>query len=198
MLLPTWFSSIWIIYIIVYITFFWKYCVFTSLAQTVLFDLSLCCHWSFNASDSEGARELYTLRVGEVTVCDSALLFLTVPPTPLCCLPSTVFTAPKAAHPALLKNSLFKHTCGWPWTLNTLGGNLNIEGNLRRTEAALWGPRLHSLCVVLMSTFVPTVAFQIHANRRPVLCVAHHRWLPLWTLQQHVVAKHCDALLPQS
>lgn len=58
-------------------------------------------------------------------------------------------------------------------------GNLNIEGNLERTEAALQGPLLHSLCVVLMSTFVPTVAFQIHANRRPVLCAARYRWSPL-------------------
>lgn len=74
------------------------------------------------------------------------------------------------------------------------GGTLNIDGNLMRTEAALQGPRLHSLCVVLMSTFVATVAFQIHANRRPVLCVACHQWLPLLTVEQHVVAKHCDVL----
>lgn len=63
-----------------------------------------------------------------------------------------------------------------------------------RTEVALQGPRLHSLCVVLMSTFVATVAFQIHANRRPVLCVACHQWLPLLTVEQHAVAKHCDVL----
>lgn len=71
-----------------------------------------------------------------------------------------------------------------------LGVNLNMEGKLARTEAALRGLRLHSLCVVLMSTFVQTVAFQINANRRPVLCVALYRWSPHWTWQ------HTDALLP--
>lgn len=63
--------------------------------------------------------------------------------------------------------------------LNTFERNLNMEGKLERKEAALRGPRLHSLCVVLMSTFVQTVAFQIHANRRPVLCVALYWWSPL-------------------
>lgn len=54
-----------------------------------------------------------------------------------------------------------------------------MEGKLKRTEAALRGLQPRSLCVVLMSTFVQTVAFQIHANRRPVLCAALYRWSPL-------------------
>lgn len=55
-----------------------------------------------------------------------------------------------------------------------------MEGKPRRTEAALRGLRRRSLCVVLMSTFVQTVAFQIHVNRRPVLCASLHRQSPLW------------------
>lgn len=104
-------------------------------------------------------------------------------------------TAPKASHPTLLKNRLFKQVCSRPWTLNIFGRNLNMEGKLERTEAALRGPWLHSVCVVLMSTFVQTVAFQIHANRRSVFCVALYRWPPVWTQWQHVVAKHSDAVL---
>lgn len=88
------------------------------------------------------------------------------------------------------KNSLFKQTRSRPWTLNTFGRSLNMEGNLMRTETALRRPWLHSLYVVLMSTSVATVAVQIHANRKPVLCVARHRWLPL---RQCVVA-NCDVL----
>lgn len=109
------------VYITVYIRFFWKYCLLTSLAQTVVFDLTVCCHWSFSASDGKGARELYTLRVGENTAYDSPVLFPTAPPTPLSWLPSTFCTAPKATRPALLKSSLFKQTCSWPWTLNMFG-----------------------------------------------------------------------------
>lgn len=157
------------------IFFFWKInWLFTILASMNIFDLSVCCDWSFNASDAAGGGGIHILRGGENTArtdVHSRLLEL---------LHFSPFAS--ALHPAQLKNRLFKQICSWPWTLNTFGQNLNIEGNLERTEAALRGPLLHSLCVVLMSTFVPTVAFQIHANRRPVLCAARYRWSPLWTL----------------
>lgn len=89
------------------------FCVFTSSERSVVFDLTVCCHWSFNASDAEGAREMYTPRVGENTVYDSPLLSQTAPPTPFLL---ALCTAPKASNPPLLKNRLFKQICSWPWT----------------------------------------------------------------------------------
>lgn len=106
--------------------------------------------------DSKRARELYTLRVGDNSAADLRLLFSPAPSL-LATIHSLQRSKNKPSGPA--ENSLFKHTSSWPWTLNTFGENLNTEGNLRRTEATLGRPQLHSLYVVLMSCFVPTVAF---------------------------------------
>lgn len=76
--------------------FFWKYCLFTSLARTVVYDLTVRRHWSFNASDAEGAREMYTPRVGEKTACDSPLPSPTAPPTPLCWFSFDPLHSPKS------------------------------------------------------------------------------------------------------
>lgn len=154
---------------------FWKYCSFTSLARSVLFDLAVCCHWSFNVFDAKRAGEMYTPRVGENTVYDSPLLSPTAPSTHFCWL-----SAQQLIH------HCWKTACSNSFAagleLKYFWEHLNMEGKLKRTEAALRGQWLYSLCVVLMSTFVQTVAFQNHANRRPVLCVALYWWSPLWTL----------------
>lgn len=157
--------------------------LFICFAQIILFVSSVCCHWF---PKDETTWKLYTQRSFEDTVYNPPFLFPVAPP------------APKATQPALLKKQFFQTDLQPALNFKSVWGNLNIEGNLMRTEAALQGPWLCSLCVVLMSTFVATVAFQIHANRRPVLCVARQRWSPLLTPQQHVAAKHCDVHLPQS
>lgn len=54
--------------------------------KSVVFDLTVCLHWSFNASDGAGVREMYTPRVGEKTMFDSPLLSAAAPPTPFLCL----------------------------------------------------------------------------------------------------------------
>lgn len=120
---------------------------------------------------------MYTPRVGEKTVCDSPLPSPTAPAAPFYRLSTTLYTAPKATNPPPLKNCSNRFAAGLE--LKYIWGHLNMEGKLKRTEATLRGRQLHSLCVVLMSTFVQTVAFQTHANRRPVLYVALYQWSPL-------------------
>lgn len=136
-------------------------------------DLAVRCHWYVNPSDAEGGREMLTPRVSEDIVDH-----------PLQNSSNSLLLVPVHFQP-------LKKTYSLPWTLNTFEGDLNIEANLERTEAALRELRWCSLCVVLMSSFVPTVAFQIHANRRSVFCVALYWRSLLWTLQLHVVPKDC-------
>lgn len=64
---------------------------------------------------------------------------------------------------------MFKTAFASGLELEYVGGDLNIEGELRRTERGLHGPQPQPLCNVLMRVFVASVAFQIHANRSPVL-----------------------------
>lgn len=122
---------------------------------------------------------MYTPRVGENTVYDSPVLSPRAPPTPLSWPPSTFPHGSESNSSGAAGKQAVQTDFQPALNFKCVWGNLNIEGNLERTEAALGGPRRLSLCVVLMSTFVPTVAFQIHANRRPVLCVALYRWSPL-------------------
>lgn len=91
------------------------------------------------------------------------------------------------------KTGFWKRIVRLALNLNVLW-NLNKEGELKRTKRPLRGAQPQPLSVVLMRDVVASVAFPIHANRRPVLCAALSRWSPLWTLYQHEVAEHSDAL----
>lgn len=105
---------------------------------------------------------MYTPRVGENSKYDSPLLSPRDRPAPLCLLSSTegnefnaAFNKKKKEKKKLGRSNRLCHSL----ELKYVGGNLNIERKRERTEGGLRGPRLLSLCVVLMSTFVQTVAF---------------------------------------
>lgn len=115
---------------------------------------------------------MYTPKVGENTVYNSPPFSKNSSNSSLLALVHSLFHSSRRNSLTTAEKTVCSKRIAAGLELKYVWLNLNMEGKLKRTEAAL------PLCCA-NEHLVKTVAFQIHVNRRPVLCVALYWWSPL-------------------